>query len=130
MCSRGEVFSIDFRLSKSHHQTAMDADEREICIYLKSWGGQFVSVGEISRRAGGKRRYREDPNWAVLVLGRLVEKGLVESDSTGHYRLKPKSKKDKQKWVSPQVRAILERSGKNFEEVLRVDEDDEEFLKD
>jgi hypothetical protein len=104
----------------------MDADEREICIYLKSWGGQFVSMGEIARRAGGKRRYRQDPNWATLVLGRLVEKGLVESDSTGHYRLKPRAKNDKkQRWIAPNVRAILEKSGKNFEEVFRVDEDDD-----
>jgi hypothetical protein len=108
----------------------MDADERDICIYLKSWMGQFVSMAEIARRAGGKRRYREDPNWAVQVLVRLVERKIVESDSTGHYRLKPKSKTQKeQKWVAPEIRAILERSGKNFDEVFRIEEDDE-FLEE
>ena len=106
----------------------MDSDEREICIYLKGWRGNFVSLGEISRRAAGKRRYRQDPNWAVPILGRLVERGLVESDSTGHYRLKPPKPKDKnRKWVSPQIRKILEQSGKTFE--IPAEEDDD-FLND
>src|ERR1043166_2115180 len=94
----------------------MDADERDICIYLKGWPSQFVSYREIARRAGGKRRYREDPNWASIVLNRLIEKGKVESDSTGHYRLKVVPKKEKAKrWVSPHIRRILEQSGKTFE---------------
>src|SRR5689334_20733389 len=109
----------------------MDADERDICLYLKGWAGQFVSTVEIARRAGGKRRYREDPNWAAPVLTRLVERKLLESDSTGHYRLKPRLRQDKQKkWVSPHIRSILERSGKNFGEVINVESDDEDFLYD
>ena len=102
----------------------MDADERDICLYLKSWAGQFLATAEICRRAGGKRRYRQDPYWAVQVLNRLVEKGHVESDSTGHYRLKPISKKAQRnrKWVSPQIRKILERSGGDFSGVLHIDD--------
>ena len=41
-------------------RTHMETEEREICIYLKSWNGQFVSGREIARRAAGKRRFRED----------------------------------------------------------------------
>jgi hypothetical protein len=106
----------------------MDADEREICLYLKGFPGQFVSYAEISRRAGGKRRFRHEPEWASPVLSRLVEKGIIESDSTGHYRLKTRPKRERPaRWVSPQIRKILERSGKTFEGVYEVDEDEDEF---
>jgi hypothetical protein len=94
----------------------MDADEREICLYLKGWPGQFIGLSEICRRAAGKRRYHEDPNWAVPILGRLVERGVVESDSTGHYRLiTNRKKKEHKQWVSPQIKKILEQSGKSFD---------------
>ena len=106
----------------------MDADERDICLYLKGWPGQFVSVGEITRRAGGKRRGHEDPNWAIPILSRLVEKGFVESDSTGHYRLKPRLKKEKKKrWVSPHIQKILEKSGKGFEQTYNIEIDEDEL---
>jgi hypothetical protein len=110
----------------------MDADEREICLYMRGWIGQFVSAVEIARRAAGKKRYRDDPNWAVPVLSRLVEKGILESDSTGHFRLKPRSKKEdaKRRWVAPHIRRILEKSGRQFEDVheLRDDDDPQAFL--
>jgi hypothetical protein len=104
----------------------MDADERDICLYLKGFPAQFVSFGEISRRAGGKRRYRVEPEWATPILGRLVEKGIVESDSTGHYRLKGRPKREKPaRWVSPEIRQILEKSGKDFNQVFEINEDEE-----
>ncbi|HZR18516.1 MAG TPA: hypothetical protein VFE51_14580 [Verrucomicrobiae bacterium] len=109
----------------------MDADERDICLYLKGFPGQFVSFGEISKRAGGKRRYRQEPEWATPVLSRLVDKGIVESDSTAHYRLKTKPKpKRPAHWVSPEIRKILEKSGKEFDGVFEVDEDEDEPAKE
>jgi hypothetical protein len=106
----------------------MDADERQICLYLKGFPGQFVSFGEISRRAGGKRRYRHEPEWATPVLSRMVEKGMIESDSTGHYRLKTRPKNEKTtRWVSPHIRRILEGSGKNFDGIFEVDKDLDEL---
>ena len=81
-------------------------------------------MAEISRRAGTKRRYREEPNWAVPVLSRLVEQGIVESDSTGHYRLKRSEKKKRAKrWIAPHIQKILEQSGRSFDEVIKIDED-------
>jgi DNA-binding PadR family transcriptional regulator len=104
----------------------MDADERDICIYLKSWAGQFVHQTEISRRASTKRRYDKEPAWAVPALNRLVEKGFLEADTTGHYRLRPRTKKDKSKrWVSPEMRKILQKSGKGFDQVFQIEEEDE-----
>jgi len=106
----------------------MDADERDICIYLKSWAGQFVHMTEISRRASSKPRYFKEPAWAVPALNRLVEKGLIEVDTTGHYRLRPRTKKDKKKrWASPEMRKILEASGKNFDGAFEI-EDEDDFL--
>ena len=107
----------------------MDADEKEVCNYLKSWSGQFVSGREIARRAAGKWRFREEPNWAAPVLLRLVEKGILESDASAYYRLLPTDKKKKKpkKWVSPQIKAILDQSGKDFSEVFRVEEQEDFF---
>ncbi len=110
-------------------QCGMDADEKSIVDYLKSWPGQFVSSREISRRAGGKWRFRNEPEWANAVLGRLVEKRIVESDSTGHYRLAKIPEKKAKKWVSPQIRKILEQSGKQFGEILSA-EDEADFYDD
>ncbi len=95
---------------------ALDADEKDICIFLESFPGEFISLREISRRAGGKHRFREDEDWAGPVLMRLVEKGLVEDDKAGHFRIIPRPKSDeKPKWVSPHLKEILKRSGKKFD---------------
>jgi len=98
----------------------MDADEREIYYYLKSWKAEYISAREICRRAGGKRRFHHDPDWAKPVLSRMIEKGIVESDAAGHYRLKPMDQKLRKgsRWVSPQIARILRESGKDFKEVL------------
>lgn len=95
----------------------MDADEREIYQYLKSYGNQFIAAREICRRAGGRRRYNDDPEWAKPVLLRMVERGILESDSTGHFRIKPIPKnKDKDKrWVSPDIAKTLKDSGVEVE---------------
>jgi len=79
--------------------STLDADERDICIYLESCPGQTVSGIEIGKRAGGKKRYREEPNWAVQPLVRLVEQERIETDANNHYRLKPMAKA-----VSPEAR--------------------------
>ena len=94
----------------------MESDEREICTYLKSWPGQFISGREIARRAGGRKRFLRDPNWATPILAILVEKGVLESDPSGHFRLVPNDKAEKAKrWLSPQIRKILERSEKEID---------------
>lgn len=96
----------------------MDADENEICQFLKSWPGQFVSGKTICRRAGGKWRFREDENWAGPILRRMLDSSLVEADETGHYRLnQPESSEKsnrKKLWVSPAIKAILRQSGGDF----------------
>jgi hypothetical protein len=103
----------------------MDADEKEVYNFMKTCAGQFVSAREISRRAAGKWRFRDDPNWAAPILLILVEKGILESDAAGYYRLRPREEKKPKKWVSPHIKAILEKSGKDFSEVLGAEEQDD-----
>ncbi len=101
----------------------MDADERTICKYLQTCQNQFISIREISKRAAGRKRYQRDPEWAIAPTGRLLDRGVLESDGSNHFRLIPREKPKKpQKWIAPHIRNILERSG-NFTEVLQLDED-------
>jgi|SRR5208283_3005739 len=107
----------------------MDADEREIFQFLKTWGSEFVGAVEIAKRSGSKKRFYDDPDWAKPVLIRLVERGVLENDLNGRYRIKPLSRKDKQKrWVAPDISKILEESGLDVEDGSNVatDEFDEE----
>jgi len=107
----------------------MDSDEREIYYYLKSWKDSYLSSHEIGRRAGGKRRHRQEPNWAKPVLVRMAKKGIVETDAAGYYRLKPievKGRKAK-RWVSPQVEKILKDSGKEFHEITMDEAEMDKF---
>jgi hypothetical protein len=54
-----------------------------------------------------------------------VERGVVESDGCGHFKLiAVKTKKGKkQRWVSPEIKKILEKSGKPFGDIISVDEE-------
>ena len=93
----------------------MDADEQDICNFLKAWPRQFISSREICRRAGGKRRFREEPYWANHILVRMAEKGILENDAAGYYRLKAEERAAHAKrWISPAIQKMLEESGKNF----------------
>jgi hypothetical protein len=103
----------------------MDSDEREIFHFLKTWGNEFVSVKEIARRASGKKKFYENPEWAKPILMHMQERGVVESDTLGRYRLKPVSKKDKQKrWVSPDIAKILQENGVAVEGASEIGPDD------
>jgi len=96
----------------------MDADQNDICQFLKSWPGQFVSRKEICRRAGGKWKYREDEHWAVPVLQRMVEDNVIESDDTGHFRLLKRGtqnmKNQQRLWMSPAVKKMLQKSSRKL----------------
>jgi DNA-binding IclR family transcriptional regulator len=95
----------------------MDADEREIFYFLKTWGSEFISVKEVARRAGGKKKFYQNPEWARPLLMRMQERGLVESDTTGRYRIKPVAHKNKSKrWVSPDIAKILQENGVTVED--------------
>ena len=107
----------------------MDADEKDIFRYLRSEGEQFVSINSISRHAGGKHKFREAPEWAKAAVLRMVERGILEVDAVGSYRLKPRLANDSKTrhWVAPHIAALLRKSGKKFDGVLQHDGDTESF---
>jgi hypothetical protein len=94
----------------------MDSEEQEIFYFLKTWGDEFVSAKEIARRASGKKKFYTNPEWAKPLLMRMQERGVLESDMQGRFRIKPVAKKSKNKrWVSPDIAKILEESGVRVE---------------
>ena len=88
----------------------MDADEREIYSFLQHFGEEWVNAKEICRRAGGKKRFNEDNNWAKPILQRMKERNVLDGDELGRYRVKP-AKKGKGRWVSPDIEKILKEGG-------------------
>src|ERR1041385_8667253 len=64
----------------------LNAEALDIIAYLKTAPNKFVSLPEISRRAGGRRRFEESPDWAKNVMTSLVEAGFLEVNARGHYR--------------------------------------------
>lgn len=76
-----------------------------------------MSVREVSKRVGGKRRCQKEPLWAKPCLIHLANSGHLHMNEMGHFRYLPedkqKQKKHKPKMhVSPQIAEILARSGK------------------
>ena len=105
----------------------MSTDEHEILEFLKTTK-DFLSVREVSRRVGGKRRCEKEPTWAKPFLVRLANTGHIQMDEMGHFRYPPpeedKEKKKKKKLhVAPHIAAILAKSGKtNLATVYEIDD--------
>jgi hypothetical protein len=109
----------------------MDADESAIYYYLKARRPQSVPERDIGRHVGGKRKFRYNTDWAMPVLLRMIERGIVEIDPEGHYRLKPMPQKETQgkRWASPEIAKILEASGKAFNNLITAEDEDDYYLK-
>lgn len=107
----------------------MDADEKEIFRYLRAEPEQFIPANSICRLAGGKHKHRESPDWAKPALLRMIERGILETDSAGGYRLKPIPVADAntRRWVSPQLAEVLRKSGKKFDIMIQGDGDIESY---
>jgi hypothetical protein len=109
----------------------MDADERAVYYYLKSRRPQAMVSRDISRHVGSKRRFRYNPDWIKPVLMRMQERGIVDADAEGFYRLKPMPRQETQgkRWASPHIAQLLKASGKAFESVITVPDEDEYYLR-
>jgi hypothetical protein len=106
----------------------MDPDERDIFQFLKVWGADFTNAREIARRAASKKKFYEDPDWAKPVLMRMEERGILESDIQGRYRIKPVPKKKQGKqWVAPDIAKILKEGGVEVEGEGEGDIADDEY---
>lgn len=95
----------------------MDADERDVFQFLKSYPSQYIAPREICRRAGGRKRFTDDPEWAKPILLRMAERGILEYNAMGQFRIKPvkKNKTKDKRWVSPDIAQILKESGLEVE---------------
>lgn len=106
----------------------MDADERDIFQFLKNWGDVFTNAREVARRASTKQRFYQDPDWAKPILKRMEERGILESDMQGRYRIRPMSrKKQGQKWIAPNIAKILQEGGAAVEGGGAVEIADDEY---
>jgi hypothetical protein len=107
----------------------MDADEHDIYRYIKSCRGQFVPIQEICRRIGGRRRFRFTPDWARPIIHRMTDRGILETDSEGGYRLKPMPKPamEGKRWASGSMAELLKKSGKTFDNVVTAMDEDEYY---
>jgi len=88
----------------------MDADEREIYNYLSGFGEEWVNAKEICRRAGGKKRYNDDNNWARPVLRRMKDRSILEGDLMGRFRIRPSNEHEEES-ISPDIQDILKEDG-------------------
>ena len=108
----------------------MDADERQIYHYLKARRQEFVSLREISRDAAGKRRGRYAPDWAQPALARMSDRGILDSDGRDGYRLRPMPEQDTARiYASPKMNEILKASGKDFDHLMRLKDEDDYYDK-
>ena len=89
----------------------MDTDERDIFKFLKTWGTSYTAVKEIARRAASKKKFHDDPEWARPILMRMAERGILDCDVQGRYRIKPLPRKRDKQWVAPDIAKILKESG-------------------
>jgi hypothetical protein len=109
----------------------MDAAEREIYQYLKSRRPKSIAARDINRHVGGRRKFRYNPDWARSALLRMVDRGILETDAEGCYRLKPIPQKDikGKRWASPEIAEILRASGKAFDNLMTSENEDEYYDK-
>ena len=66
----------------------------------------FINASEIARRVDKKRVHKE-PHWAKPILMSMEERGILEADIQGRYRIKPVRRKKKGKWIAPDIAKIL-----------------------
>jgi len=66
----------------------INPEQIEIHDFLKRFQQLFVSVIEISKHVGNRKRFKEDRNWARPILRRMEMEGWLESNSFGEYRIK------------------------------------------
>lgn len=66
----------------------MTYEELAIMNFLGGSGGDYVARREIARKALKRSAFEENPHWADAPLSALVDRGDLEQDDSGHYRIK------------------------------------------
>jgi len=94
-------------------EVLLSADQNSVLQYLNNYPHDFVAEMEITQHADGRSRfYLQDRHWAHCVLTQLMKLRLVDTDSSGRFRIHAESASIYgKKHLAPQVRDILEHSG-------------------
>jgi hypothetical protein len=96
------------------HDITLSADEGFVLRFLQHWPDAFISETEIARRANGKTRFSENPDWAAGALELLLERGLVEHNNGGRFRAKNNSTRrctNKRRFATLRLREALLEAG-------------------
>ena len=106
----------------------LSAEEKLILEYLKPLGKAFASAKEVCRRAAGKSQFNTDPVWAKKHLKRLENRGLLETNPLGHYRIRRENEDGSKVPLDPRISKILSQSGQDFSKSFILD-DDQDYTK-
>jgi hypothetical protein len=74
--------------------TLTNPEQIEIYDFLRRFPNLFVSVTEVSKNVGNRRRFNLDRYWSRPILRRMEMEGWVESNSFGEYRLKRRAEEN------------------------------------
>ena len=96
----------------------MSSEETEIIEFLRRFRSSHVSVIEISRSIGQRKRFFEDRHWTLPILRRMEVDGSVESNEFGEYRLA------NCKEATASFRKALSQPNISLEETTIIDLDD------
>lgn len=66
----------------------MTYEEFAIINFLGANPESYMARREIARKALKRSVFEENPHWADAPLTSLVDRGQVEQDESGHYRIK------------------------------------------
>ena len=66
----------------------MTHEELAIMSFLGVNPECYAARREIARKAVKRAVFEENPHWADAPLTSLVDRGLVEQDESGHYRVR------------------------------------------
>lgn len=69
----------------------LSEEEQMILRFLEQIQGG-ATAREICRKAATKDKWKENERWAIPFLQRLREKGLIDTDAGGTYRVPRKEK--------------------------------------
>ena len=76
----------------------LNAEQQQVLSFLRSSPESWFSAMEVSRRAGTRKQFEEEPRWGVNCLRYLFDMKLVERDSSAHYKFRdPDAKKEEPK---------------------------------
>ena len=75
----------------------LNAEQQQVLNFLRSSPDTWFAAREVSRRAGTRAQFEEEPRWAINCLRYLFDMKLVERDSQAHYKFRdPDAKKEEE----------------------------------